>query len=179
MLELKDLFLYFARFVPKNAVADIFNTSSSSMPGYTDLLQSCENIDHSHALPSVNHYVFGIDQTSVTARIASFSGYYLFIDYGGESLFLDKIGSTNKSLSVAATVACPIASLSSLDQAEIMLLSDNARALANSIYRQVTIDSIKDYYWLRNINKFEISPFVAPDLSSSYGYTLNFDVNYK
>lgn len=179
MLELKDLFLYFARFVPKSAVNEIFSTSSSSVPGYAELLQSCESIDHSHALPSVNHYVFGIDQTSVTARIASFSGYYLFIDYGSETHIIDKIGNTNKSLSVAATIACPISSLSALDQAEIMLLSDNAHALIDSVYHQIKTDSIKDHYWLRNINKFEISPFVAPELSTSYGYTLTFEISYK
>lgn len=179
MLELKDLFLYFAGFVPKSAVSDIFNSSSSSVPGYAELLESCDNIDHSKVINGIDHYVFGIDQSSVTSRIASFSGYYLFIDYGSEILTLDKIGSTNKSLSIAATIACPIASLSSLDQAEMMLMSDNARTMINYIYNQILVDCIKDYYWLRNIGKLEIAPFIAPELSTSYGYTLSFDVNYK
>ncbi len=171
---IKELLLYFARFLDRQVVLDTFRNGSSADPEYAALQTQIMAMPEHGRMTGIRHLAFGDSIDKVRRTINGFSAPFLFVDYGTITSTQDRKESWIDTLQVAITVAAKIS-----DQADLMeeqLLSDRTLTLLNGMRAWMVADS-QEYGWLRLMSdRHQMDPFVSPELKS-IGWTLTFSID--
>lgn len=167
-----DVFKEFSRFVPRPALLDLFMTPEGRE--YKRLKAEIMALDDSLRDSSISAYIFGVDEQAVRSRISQVSGRYLFVDYSYISSTVDGLDVKTDLFHVAVTVAEPHPS--DEDQFSHLLRQDGCLKSLAAIRRQMRYEQDLPQHldWMSWPHK--ITPFVAPALANSYGWTMEFDV---
>jgi len=172
-----DLFLYFAKFPNKAGLHSIATNGQSSMPEYSKILKSLDDLPDQSRIPEIDNYVYGQSFDDLKLRLDKLIGSFLFADYGE----FDILGDSRRSLScterMAVTVAFKMTNRS--DILENVIASDRSLKMLTRIHAWMMADSeAGDIPWLTrdNLDKAEIIPFIASELSS-VGWTLMFNAS--
>lgn len=169
--------MYFAKFPQLDAVKRTFNSGESSIPGYADFLAEVTALipEGNQLVAGIENYIFGVDEKRVKKRISEISGFYLFIDYGELSNTPDHYGTTKSQFYIAATVARPI-NKNQMDDAEEILVSQLAMDYLLQIRTIMKTDDRSKIVRKLRIPD-DITPFAAPELNSSIGFTMTFTMD--
>lgn len=171
---IKELLLYFARFLNRAVVESIFINGSSTDTDYATLKTSVSSLPEVGRLPQLCHFVMGDSIDKVRRAINGFSGLFLFVDYGTIVSVTDQKRSWSDTLSMAVTIAGKISD--SADLIEEQLLSDRTLDLLNRMRAGMINDSASQA-WLRYMSdRHQMDPFNAPELKS-IGWTLTFSID--
>ena len=171
---IKELLLYFARFLNRAVVESIFINGSSTDTDYATLKTSVSSLPEVGRLPQLDHFVMGDSIDKVRRAINGFSGLFLFVDYGTIVSVTDQKRSWSDTLSMAITIAGKISD--SADLIEEQLLSDRTLDLLNRMRAGMIKDSAAQA-WLRYMSdRHQMDPFNAPELKS-IGWTLTFSID--
>lgn len=166
---IKDLFFFFARFPQKQGVLSLFNQGRSETEGYDTWMDQVKALPDVPLMPDIKHFVFGVDESAVRARITALDDFFLFVDYGQIASEKNQIGSRIDSFYIAFTVAYPTRPTST-DLAERALQSDKALNLLCEM-RCMMIAEEKCIPWLKNFEADHvITPWYSKDMPS-FGWT--------
>ena len=163
---------YFSRFVSRTALENFFLASTGE--AYEQFRAQIEALPDDRRISQITDLVFGIDETAVKQKISQVSGCYLFVDYSNITSSVDRFDVKTDSFHVAVTVAMPHPS--DEDQFSNMLLQDECLGYISAIRKCIRhdIDTENHIKWCAFPTT--ISPFVAKDLSNSFGWTMEFDI---
>lgn len=172
MSILRTTFLYFSRFVPRPALAAPFMLSSH--PGHADLKEETLTLPDDRRIEGINDFIFSIDQNGVQQRISNVKGTFLFVDYSSVTSTVDRVDVKKDRFHVAITVARPRPK--DQDQATEMLWQDEMLDIITAIRRVIRHDEdLKRSVWWLDFPT-TISPWNAPSLGNSTGWTMEFDI---
>ena len=163
---------YFSQFVSREALENFFQASSGLV--YDQSKEDVLAIPDGNRIPGLDNFIFGINTDAVKSRISSLAGPYLFIDYSNIVSTLSKQDVKTDSFHIAVTVAQAHpndedAFAETLSQAECL---EVLKAIRERMRDDVDVDYCIE--WLPFPTT--ISPFVAKDLSNSYGFTMELDI---
>lgn len=167
---LHDIFVYFARYMTPEAVNGAFAKAQGGET-YEQLRRDALGVATGR-FPEITDYIFGVREDSVSRRISHVKDTYLFIDYGNITSQTDQRLVKRDDFSLAATVAKPMSS-TAVDMAEELLISDHILETVTLIRDDMRSDD-SDSFIQRLLFPNDITPFFAPELSNSYGWTLLF-----
>ena len=172
MSILYKIFLYFARFLTTEALEAAFRLPSGD--AHALLLHQVRNLPADRQIPAIEDFVFSINKESVQKRIDNIKGVYLFLEYSTITSSINNVDVKTDSFHVAVTVARPRSQ--DQDNATEMLWQDEMLQIISGIRRHMRddIDTDNSVWWLRFPTT--IQSFVAPSLSNSMGWTMEFDV---
>lgn len=175
----RDTFEYFARFPMRSGVLKSFNLEESSLfaDEYPAFKAQIENMEEHSLLPDIENYVFGVNREIVIKRVKEFTGFYLFVDYGNLSTERDERRVKTDSLMIAISVAIP-RDPASMDNVESLLIGEKALDLMGKITNRMIADSRNSPYVQRLSFPNETTPFFAPELENSTGFTKIFSSNH-
>lgn len=173
MNPLRDIFLYFAKFPQKAGVLELFNRENSDLyPDYANLKAEIEALEVHSLVPGIEEYVFGVNETTVKARIKELNGTYLFIDYGHIVTSEEQYDRQTDEMLISLTVATPY-KIEKLDMVEQVFMADAALVMLLQIRDQMTLDS--ECPFVKHLTfPVEITPFFARELSDSTGWSMLF-----
>ena len=103
---IKDIFKYFAAFVPVDVLERTFQLSSGAAYDAfkTEVLQE----ESDHRLSGITDFIFGIDADMIRQRITSVHGPYLFVEYNRiTSTIASKVDRKDDHFHMAISVAIP------------------------------------------------------------------------
>lgn len=166
----KDLFLYLAAFLPKEALRDFFQVSQGR--GYEDLRTAAMSLPDDRVIPGLAALVYGIDDESVRQRISSICGMYVFAEYGQCTSYIDAVDVKTDKMHLALTVAESLPD--DADQAQQLLSQDRTLKVAASIRRVMRSDYDLGCLWLP-AEASTLTPFRAKGLANSFGWTLEWN----
>lgn len=163
---------YFSQFVSREALQNFFQTSSGH--GYDMAREEVLTIPDDNRIQGLDHYVFGVNSDAIKSRISSISGPYLFVDYSNIVSTLNKLDVKTDSFHIAVTVAQ--AHSNDEDAFAETLAQSECLEIMKNIRKRMRNDVDIDYCieWLPFPTT--ITPFVAKELSNSYGFTMEFDL---
>lgn len=171
---IKELLLYFTRYLDRQVMLDSFRNGSSSDPDYAELYSLISAQPVNGRIPEIQHIVFGDSIDKVRKSIDRFTGLYLFIDYGTIVSTQDRKESYTDTLSCAVTIAAKVS-----DQADLVeeqLVSDRTLAIINRLRAWMVADSAQ-YAWLQLMSgRHQMDPFVS-DVLKSIGWTITFSID--
>lgn len=170
MTILKELFLYFAKYVPAAALERIF-TKGQGDEDYSALKSEALKVSRV-IFPEIKDYIFGVNEDTVAKRISYVKGVYLFVDYGNITSTEDSRHVKVDEFSLAVTVALPLSS-GVMDMGQEVILSDRLLEIIAAIRDDMRNDD-SDSFVSRLLFPHDITPFYARELSNSYGWTLMF-----
>lgn len=163
---------YFSQFVSREALENFFQASSGLV--YDQSKEEVLAVPDGNRILGLDNFIFGINTDAVKSRISSLAGPYLFIDYSNIVSTRSKQDVKTDSFHIAVTVAQAHpndedAFAETLSQAECL-------EILKTIRERMRDDVDVDYCieWLPFPTT--ISPFVAKDLSNSYGFTMELDI---
>ncbi|MBQ9474657.1 MAG: hypothetical protein IJU69_00165 [Bacteroidales bacterium] len=168
---IKDIFLYFSKFVPVAALEHSFVTGGDG--DYSAFRREVLTSGSTCRQDGIGDYIFGINQDSIQQRISSVKGVYLFVDYGVIRSDINSKDVKTDRMTLAVTVATPIPE--SLDQPAQALAQDNCLSIISAIRRQMREDYDSGVEWLPH-GSSELQPFSSRALANSYGWTLTVTV---
>ena len=169
---IKDQFLYFAQYPSKEGIRAMLTNGSSDFPGYSELVDTLDNLPDMSRVPDIANYVYGQSFDELKQRIDNLVGSFLFVDYGEFNSLVDSRNSYEITPRIAITVARKMPDRA--DAAEYMLASDSTLRLLSQVHAWMLADAeAGNIEWLSRgeLDKAEIIPFVATELSS-IGWTL-------
>ena len=163
---------YFSQFVSATALQNFFQASS----GHTYDM-ACEDVyavSDKNRIEGLDNFIFGINNDAVKLKISSITGPYLFIDYSNIVSTLSKQDVKTDSFHIAITVAQ--AHPNDEDQFAETLSQAECLEILKAIHKKMRDDADLEYCieWLPFPTT--ITPFVAKDLSNSYGFTMELDL---
>ena len=163
---------YFSRFVSRDALDRFFFASSGQE--YDEMRREIEKQPDDWRFPELTDFIFGIDENAVKTKITQVSGCYLFVDYSGVKSSVDRLDVKTDLFHVAVTVAMPHPN--DEDQFANMLGMDECLEIISGIRDLMRHDTDTELHlqWLQFPTS--ISPFVAKELSNSFGWTMEFDI---
>ncbi len=166
---IQDIFQYFARFIPKAALAEAFQAPGA--PGYDALKAAVLALPDDAVIPELTAFIFGPDEDSVRERISAVKGPYLFVDYSAATSYIDSVDVKTDKMHLGVTVAVPTAE--DTDQPSLALLQDETLRIICAIRRQLRADSYDDpsLEWLP-MEASTLTPFLAKGLANSTGWAL-------
>jgi hypothetical protein len=78
-----NLFIYFAKFVPKDVLQNIFiQPISSRRAGYDDIESEVLALDGTSVIPDIKKFVVSINENFISERIKNSNGFIFFVEYG-------------------------------------------------------------------------------------------------
>lgn len=163
---------YFSQFVSREALENFFQASSGLV--YDQSKEEVMSMPDWNRIDGLDNFVFGINTDAVKTRISSISGPYLFVDYSNIVSTLSRQDVKTDSFHIAVTVAQSHsgdedAFTETLKQAECLEIMKMLReSMRNDVDEHFCIE------WLPFPTT--ISPFVAKELSGSYGFTMELDL---
>lgn len=167
-----ELCKYFSRFVSRTGIENFFLASSGDE--YDKMSRELLALPDTMRIPELTGFIFGIDETAVKQRISQVAGCYLFVDYSGISSSVDKLDVKTDLMHIAVTVAMPRPS--DEDQFANMISQDRCLEYISVIRSNMRYDIDKKAHIEWMVFPSNISPFVAKELSNSFGWTMEFDV---
>lgn len=168
-----DIFRYFARFVPAEALKRTFRIPDGD--DYSALMKSLLSVPSGREIYGITEYVFGTDTEKLTTVISAVTGIYLFVEY-------DRISSTvntatdrkDDRLHVAVTVACPVPD--SKDLVSSAIINDKCLEILSSIRRRMREDDDlkRGIEWMDF--PATLTVFASKALANSQGWSMEFDI---
>lgn len=168
-----DIFRYFARFVPAEALKRTFRIPDGD--DYSALMKSLLSAPSGREIDGITEYVFGTDTEKLTTVISAVTGIYLFVEY-------DRISSTvntatdrkDDRLHVAVTVACPVPD--SKDLVSSAIINDKCLEILSSIRRRMREDDDlkRGIEWMDF--PATLTVFASKALANSQGWSMEFDI---
>ncbi len=167
-----DVFKYFSRFVSRKALKDFFKASTGEH--YKNCMNEVLQMDDKRRDENIKFLIFGINEEAARKMISQVDGRYIFIDYSIINSSVDQLDVKTDYFHVAITVAEP--HISDEDQFAQMLRQDGCLKSIAAIRRYMRHDQdlMEHIDWMSWPQK--ITPFAAPGLSNSYGWTMEFDI---
>ncbi len=170
---IKDLFKYFAAFVPVDALQRIFQTPEGVE--YGALQQECLGATSDHRLEGITDFIFGINSEKITKRISDVTGVYLFVEFSRVTSTINaKVDRKDDSFHVAVSVAAP--QPDNYDLVQSALDQDKTLTLISAIRRYMRDDDDPQ----RGINWMDfpatLSVWSSKELANSYGWSMEFDI---
>lgn len=163
---------YFSQFVSREALMNFFQASSGH--AYDMAKEEVRAVPDENRISGLDNFIFGINTDAVKSRISSVTGPYLFIDYSNIVSTLSKQDVKTDSFHIAVTVAQSHpndedAFAETLCQGECLeILKRIRQKMRDDVNLEYSIE------WLPFPTT--ISPFVAKELSNSYGFTMELDL---
>jgi len=173
---LQQTFTYFAKYPLLAGVQKAFNrgTGNSGFSGYDAFKAAIDALDPNSELPTIEDYIFGVDEETIKKQIENVDGPYLFVDYGNITTDRDPVQkSESGDILIAVTVARPIKP-QAMDMAETVLLGDEMLSLISTIKYQMRKDSTCKPFLKELTFPVEITPFFMREASNSIGWTMIF-----
>ena len=163
---------YFSQFVSREALLDFFQASSGL--AYDQAKEEVLAVSDGNRIPGLDHFVFGINSDAVKSKISSISGPYLFVDYSNIVSTLSKHNVKTDSFHIAVTVAQ--VHPNDEDQFAETISQAECLEIMKAIRIRMRDDCDLDHCieWLPFPTT--ITPFVAKELSNSYGFTMELDL---
>lgn len=170
---IKEIFKYFAAFVPVDVLARTFQLSSGNE--YKAFKTEVLREESDHRLPGITDFIFGIDADMIRQRISSVRGPYLFVEYNRiTSTIVTKVDRKDDRFHVAVSVAIP--QPDNYDLVASALDQDKTLALIGAIQRHMRDDDDPQ----RGIQWMEfpatLSVWSSKELSNSHGWSMEFDI---
>lgn len=129
---LLEIFKYFAKFIPKEVLKDMFVKSKNTAPGYDELLAEVMAFSDEHVIPDIDAYIFSSNERFLSQKIKNSKKNVLYVEYGAVSYSPnDKHGIKTK---LGLHVATPY----------VASLSDNPTELFQMSRQQVILMNILD-----------------------------------
>lgn len=174
-MVIKDIFLYFAQFIPKPVLADMFRMNNAD--GYAALKTQLQNLPDTRVISDIKCFIFGPDEESVRERISSANGLYLFIDYTAATSYINSMDVKTDKMHIGITCAVPTPE--DTDQPSLMLLQDKTLSVLKTIRNAMRADSYDDpsLEWLP-MEASTITPFMAKAMANSTGWMLEFNAQF-
>lgn len=170
---IKDIFKYFAAFVPVDVLRRTFQLSSGADYNAfkTEVLQE----ESDHRLQGITDFIFGIDADMIRQRITSVHGPYLFVEYSRvTSTIHRKVDRKDDRFHVAVSVAVP--QPDNYDLVGSALDQDKTLTLISAIRRHMRDDDDPQ----RGIEWMDfpatLSVWSSKELSNSHGWVMEFDI---
>lgn len=172
---IRDIFLYFAQFVPKDVLADAFLLNNA--PGYNELKEACLALPDDRTIPSISSFIIGPDEESVRERISAARGMYVFIDYGAATSYIDSMDVKTDKMHIGIT--CAITTPEDTDQPSLVLFQDQTLSVIKTMRDAMRADSYNDpsIEWLP-MEASSVSPFMAKALAGSTGWMLEWNAKF-
>lgn len=169
---IRDLFLYFARFIPKAVLEEMFLAPGAA--GYASLKAEALALPDTDIESSITCYVFGPDEDSVRERITHAKGPFLFVDYAAATSYIDSMDVKTDKMHIGVTVAVPTPD--DTDQPSLALLQDEMLRIICAVRRRMRADSYEDptLEWLP-MEASTLTPFLAKAMANATGWYLEFN----
>jgi len=133
-----ELFKYFARFVPKKALEEIFiQPTSSRKTGYDQIKTEILSLPDDNVIVDIEKFVVSANENFVSDKIKNAQGVILFIEYGRVDVDHHIIKGIRESLAV--TVACDF-STKNHDNLNEILLMNRCLEILDRIIRRMGVD---------------------------------------
>lgn len=168
-----EIFLLFAKYPLKAGVLDLFQRGNSSGQ-YAELKEKVNSLENHSLIPSITKFVFGVTESKVTKIINDISGKYILVDYGALSASVEGFNVKKGSIYVAVTVAAPIAEADT-DLIDEIVFSEECLSDIRKIREDLVLLSRKNR--TEFIGSNQITPFHAPPLNNSIGWTLTLTIS--
>ena len=170
---IKEIFKYFAAFIPVPALKRAFQLSSGA--DYDAFKKEVLQAASDHRMEGFADFIFGIDADMIRQRITSVTGPYLFVEYSRvTSNVLRKVDRKDDRLHVAVSVAVPCPDNN--DLVGSALDQDKTLALISAIRRHMRYDDDPQ----RGIQWMDfpatLSVWSSKEMANSHGWTMEFDI---
>lgn len=174
-MVIKDIFKYFAQFIPKAALQDMFLMNNAT--GYADLKQELMELPDTRIIPDIKCFIFGPDEDSVRERISNAKGLYLFVDYTSATSYINSLDVKTDKMHIGIT--CAIPTPEDTDQPSLVLHQDKTLSVLKTIRDAMREDSASDpsLEWLP-MEASTITPFIAKAMAGSTGWVLEFNAQF-
>ncbi len=172
---IRDIFLYFARFIPKDVLTDAFMMNNAE--GYTELKAAALALPSDRIIPSIRSFIIGPDEESVRQRISAAKGMYVFIDYGAATSYIDAMDVKTDKMHIGIT--CAIPTPEDTDQPSLILFQDQTLSVIKQMRDAMRADSYDDpsLEWLP-MEASSVTPFMAKALAGSTGWMLEWNAKF-
>lgn len=163
---------YFSQFVSREALENFFQASSGHV--YDMAMEEVLAIPDDKRIEGLDNFVFGINSDAIKSRMSAITGPYLFVDYSNIVSTLSKQDVKTDSFHIAITIARSLANdedqfAETISQAACL---DILRAIREQMRDDVDLKYCIE--WLPFPTT--VTPFVAKELSNSYGFTMELDI---
>lgn len=168
---IKDLFTYFAQFVPKDALRDMFYQDGADGSAYASLKEEVLALPDTRIQGELTDFIFGPDEDSARERISHTRGVFLFVDYSAATSYIDRLDVKTDKMHIGVTVA--VHTPDDTDQPGLALLQDQTLRIICDIRRALREDSYDDptLEWLP-MEASTLTPFLAKSLANATGWYL-------
>ncbi len=171
---IKDLYLYFAQFVPIATLRKTFIYPDGSE--YEAFSREVLTSESEFRIDGIDDFIFGIDEERVLKRISAVTGVFLFVEYSQiESRINEKVDRKDDSFHVAITVAHPVPT--DRDQLSEAIWQDQTLEIISRI-RATIREDWDALVWSKLLEisfPNRLQPFNAPHLNHSMGWTMECD----
>lgn len=167
-----DILKYFSQFVSRAALDDFFLCPTGE--NYEQRMAEVLAVPDTFRDRSIGHLIFGVNTEAAKSKISQVHGKYLIVDYSHINSSVSHLDVKTDYFHVAVTVAVPHPS--DEDQfAQALRQDDCLTSLAAiRVVMRHAMDRDRHLEWTAWPQK--MTPFVAPSLSNSYGWTMEFDI---
>ena len=169
----KDLFKYFASFVPVRSLERIFQTPNGGC--YAGFMDECLSADSDRRLEGITDFIFGINSDKIVKRISDVRGIYLFVEYSRVTSSINsKVDRKDDRFHVAVSVAAP--QPDNYDLVQSALDQDKTLTIISAIRRYMRDDDDprRGLYWMDF--PATLSVWSSKELANSYGWSMEFDI---
>lgn len=170
---IKELFRYFAAFVPLKALEKTFQLPAGRE--YQDFRQEIISAESDRRLDGIDAFILGADQEKLSQRISSVSGTFLFVEYARiTSQINSKTDRQDNRLRVSVTVAVP--EPDNLDLVSCTLNQERCLTLIKSIRTHMRDDDDlkRGIVWMDF--PATLTVWSSKALANSHGWSMEFDI---
>lgn len=169
----KDIFKYFAAFVPLPALRRCFQLSSGD--DYKAFQREVLAAESDHRIDGITDFIFGIDAEMIQQRITDVKGPYLFVEYTHiASTVVSKVDRKEDRFHVGVSVAAPHPD--NFDLVGSALSQDKTLTLISSIRRHMRDDDDpqRGIQWMDFPATLKV--WSSKEMANSHGWTMEFDI---
>lgn len=134
---LLELFKYFAKFVPKEVLKNMFVKSKNNEPGYDELLAEVMALPDDHVIADIDCYIFSSNEEFLSQKIKNSKSNVLYVEYGAVSYAPNELHGTKTKLGLH--VACPYNASNNDNPNELFKMS-RQQIILMSILNQMEVD---------------------------------------
>lgn len=131
------LFKYFAKFIPKDVLKNMFVKKKDTEAGYGEISSEVLNAPDDFVIPSIDAFIFSANEDFLKKKLDNSRGTVLYVEYGAFSYQPNTIQGVREKL--ALHVACPY-SASNNDNLSEVLLMQKTHTILCSILDQMEKD---------------------------------------
>jgi len=133
---IRQLFLYYARFVPKKVLTALAaQPKSDRSPGYDELLADALALPNDRIIPEIEAFVFSINEKYVSDNIKAVKGVVLFVEYGQVTVMQTPL--IKSDIALAVTVGSEFSPTNRDMLEEILMMQKNHSHLTKIIAAMV------------------------------------------